>query len=327
MLQRDHVVLLIFHLALLTAIIFTRYTGLFYPLFSSAILVFVYKGKIKILYALTPLLLLWFIYINVSSTMYRIGKTRTFSAFSGWQTANNALHIIPYIDLKTATIRDPELRKIHLAALETTDSAYKALGITVAFMWDAQLPLKKYFIRYMDEYETGYMISWSKTSTYFNNYGHLLMIKYPLTYLRYFLIPNARIAIYPYNTEMLEESKTLSSQYLWFNKDSESYPSPRHDPFKKFYFPALPLLTCLLWIFLGVSLICLKIIFRKAMLNSLQKQVVIFSIMFLLAFTLFHIYAAPVAIRYLLGIHALQLVLIYISIFSIMKLSGNKNSA
>lgn len=304
--------IILFHLIVLFAIIEVRYTGLFYPLFSTVIIAYVYRKKVRIAFALLPLLILLYVYYSVSSGMYRKGKTRVFSAFSGWQSANNALHIIPYIDLKPGQIKDPELRRIHMAALETSDSVYIRQGITPAYMWDASLPLKKYFFRYMDQHLTGYMISWTKTSVSLDQYGKLLMIKYPGQYIRHFILPNAGIVFYPYNTEMLEEAIILKENNGWFVQNTSDYKAPENDLYKKYYFPVLPELVLALWICLALCLVYLGFNYKKYNLNPLQKESILFMLTFMLTYTAFHIYAAPAAIRYMLGIHALQLAMIYI---------------
>jgi hypothetical protein len=309
------------HMVVLFALIQVRYTGLFYPLFSVCALVYVYRKKLQVALAAIPLLILWYTYSHSKSEMIRVYKTDTFSAFSGWQTANNAFHIVPYIDLKIGNIRNPELKKIHLVALETPDSIYKQYGITDVYMWDATKPGKRYFLRYVEQHETHYLISWARASVYLNDYGRLLMIKYPVAYFRYFLLPNARLVFFPKWTEMLEQSELIEDKNNdWFTLNEDDTKEQKPDLFKQYYFPIMPALTFILWILVVASLVFFALRMKRYPVSKQQKSVILFMFAFLLAYVAFHIIAAPVAVRYLLGIHAIQLALIYIVVlFSIQK--------
>jgi len=317
MLYRNNFRIVLFHCLVLYFVLALRYTGLFYPVFSIAVIVFSFRKQWKVLLGLVPVLVVWFFYSNTRTQMRKIYKADIFSAFSGWSMANNALHIIPYTRLEPGHFRNPELRKIHLAVLETPDSVYTHRGITDAYMWDPEMPLKKYFSRYIEDHEGQYLSAWAQASIPMGEYGKVLILKYPFAFTRHFLLPNARLVFFPQGTEVLEHAELIKAKNNgWFALDEDDLEIPGSDPFKTYYFPAMPTLVFALWLMLGASLVILVTRFNG---NPVQKRTLLLMFCFLLAYLLFHIFAITVVVRYLLGIQALQVAFVYVALWFLMR--------
>jgi hypothetical protein len=301
------------HFITLFMLIQVRYSGLFYPVFSIAIFVFCYKKKPLIAVALSiiPILIGWQLYSSTKKKMNKIVNVEVFSGFSGWQLANNAMHIMPYIDLKPEDISDPELKRIHEYARALPDSVYIKNGITAGYIWDTEYPLKQYMYKTMEENSRFYLRAWVYSSIDFGRYGNMLIKKYPVEFAKYYLLPNIKESIYPSFSEALAYYTIVPPDNKWFVQKPETYVQPTNDVFNKSYAPLLPVITLVQWMIVFASLI-LGIVFRKKVtFTSLQRVIFWMLLLFGMAYMAFNIYATPFTVRYVLPIHALQIALIF----------------
>lgn len=129
-------------------------------------------------------------------TIHETGAA-TFSAFSGWQIANNALNMYPYIPVDTTGFPDAESKELSgyvKTYFETTGAALKdkTPAAVTDYMWIRQLPLHKYMDAIQRRETLSYFIAWHRVSVVFNRYGYFLVKKHPFAFGRYYLWPSAK---------------------------------------------------------------------------------------------------------------------------------------
>jgi hypothetical protein len=123
-----------------------------------------------------------------------------FSAFSGWQIANNALNIAPNIDMDTADLSSPQCRELARMVGAYFEKAGPALragphGLTTAYMWDRSLPLHQYlkvFRRTGGAGAAGYFIAWNRVAPVFTGFGYSIIRRHPAAFLHYYCWPSAK---------------------------------------------------------------------------------------------------------------------------------------
>jgi hypothetical protein len=138
-----------------------------------------------------------FVYINTQINYKKTG-TKTFTAFSGWQLANNAMHIVRHKDIDTTNISDKDVKHLitYSKAFFDTSKDYIPEYASSWYMWFYKSPLKQY----MNEYEGRskyYFRTWSALGPIYNKLGRTIILQNPGSYLRYFVLPNSKEYILP----------------------------------------------------------------------------------------------------------------------------------
>lgn len=192
LLNKPSIWIFIVHIFVMAFAIYIRYTALFYPLFSAVLLIYQYrkKGAYKLI-AVLPLVVMFIIYNNIKKEYKQEIGIDTFSGFSGWALANNAVSVIPYIDLKKEEIEDSELQLLHEICTYYPDSIYSHQMInSTSFMWEKELAGKQFFFKIMQNKDMAYVPGWAYASIKLKDYAVMLIKKYPGLYFKHFLWPN-----------------------------------------------------------------------------------------------------------------------------------------
>jgi hypothetical protein len=201
---------MVLQVILLSLIFFIRYNALYYPVVAAFAYLWAPKGLVFRLTGITGSIL-----IVVAGTTFTKEVTRVqtgapvFSAFSGWQMANNALHIVPYVPAETiGTSQDvtaspsPECRELAALVRQYFDSAGPLLrknapAVTTSYMWVKSSPLRQYFEIYKKRNNLPYFTAWNRVSTVFTQYGYFLVRRHPLAFIRYYCWPGAKEFLFP----------------------------------------------------------------------------------------------------------------------------------
>ena len=287
-----------------------RYAGWFYPIVTSIIILMYLRGYLKLIFII-PIAILFLLINNKTKETYKRYHVKTVSGFNGWQLANNAMHMLPYIDLAPESFKDENLVTLHRMTKTIDNSKYKKLGLTFDYMWNNDYPLKQFCFRKMHKEYIYFFDSWTKCGIIFNDYGKILIIKYPFEYLKHFILPNFISVFYKTNCEVLTTNTILNADNYWF-KDTE-YRSPLFDPYHTYLFPLMPIFVSILWVFYLGCTCYLHLNKMKNKLSNLQRQVIQFIQFFIVVFVVFYVIAAPITLRFLLGANALQLLILYIA--------------
>ncbi|HEV3413948.1 MAG TPA: hypothetical protein VG101_15820 [Puia sp.] len=191
---------------LLLMIFYTRYVALFYPIVAVISYCWLHRGWRFRLAAMAG---------SVMIVAAGVGYTReltwsetgapVFSAFSGWQIANNALNLYPRLPVDTAGL-PPETQSLAGYVNRYFNREGAALpqdppGATTAYMWEKKSPLHAYLDDYRransglrqrtDSARLPYFIAWNRVAPVFSRYGYFLLQRHPVAFARYYLWPSA----------------------------------------------------------------------------------------------------------------------------------------
>jgi len=186
---------------LLYLLIQTRFTALYYPLPSIVALVL---SRQKFWYwiggAFLFVCVTLFCIVSVERTTLAATGTKVFSAFGGWQWANNALHIYCHVRPHTTAL-PPEYAGLDSFVRNYFDTACPRRLLAPAstdYMWDADKPLMKYMNYYRDRYRLpGYFEAWTAVGPVYSGYGRYLARKHPVAFAQYYLWPGTKAYLVP----------------------------------------------------------------------------------------------------------------------------------
>jgi hypothetical protein len=183
--------------ALLIAVLFTiRYNAMFYPVISAIALLI---SRRSILWKLTgmalPLVLILLFVDHTKNSAYTLTGTRQFSIFGGWQLANNALYMYPFI---TEDGQPPAGCQEFDQEVKRFFEKYTAQAKTVSprdgafYIKFPDAPLKKYLRDHVDydKDSTNGIAAWGAVAPIYGSYGKFLILNHPVAFARHFLLPN-----------------------------------------------------------------------------------------------------------------------------------------
>jgi hypothetical protein len=289
-----------------------RYNALYYPLISC--LVFLMAKGASYLYRAAGILFTVFLigygYHSTRAKTEELTGADVFSGFSGWQLANNALYLSPFIHLEQEKFDDPDLQALHLYVREFVDSItpgsredVRQGKIGSAFLWDSRGPLKQYLFNYSRINRQPYLQSWYQLATLYGDYGKTLILDHPMTFCRHFLWPNACSFVMP-DAECLAKFHNLAipvprETAEWFGWDADNGESkPRCPGLQKVLIACYPLLHAVL-VLCGLFLPLGWLVVAKRYGSCREGSgLLLFWYLFFLLNIVFSIVAAPVVLRY-----------------------------
>jgi len=201
--------LIFIQLFVLVVLFKLRYNAIIFPVFT-ALAVVLSKQKLwsKILSIGAGFILIFILIQKTIQKTDELTGIKTFSAFSGWQLANNALHVLRYEKIDTATIEDEETKDVlryTQGFMDTSLYVQSFTNVTSDYMWNKQSPLKQYIYIYSAKnFYNSYFNTWTALGPVYNNFGKTVILKKPLSYIKHFVLPNTRAYFLPdleaYNT-------------------------------------------------------------------------------------------------------------------------------
>ncbi|GEO11687.1 hypothetical protein SAE01_41830 [Segetibacter aerophilus] len=160
--------------------------------------------------------------------------TKTFSAFSGWQLANDALHVMQHDQVDTNKIKDKEVKdfiRFTMHLFDTTKQTFPDSGATAVFMWHINSPLKKYMTVYPRR-SNYYFKTWNAVGPIYNNFGKAVILQNPGSYVKHFVVPNLKAYLFPplemYETYMEDHDTIAAVAQRYYHYKSNK--SPKHHP-------------------------------------------------------------------------------------------------
>jgi len=187
---------------LLVVIFYIRYNALCYPVIAAAAFLFTRKtAGFKIAGIASSVLTLVLGAMIVGQMTKEQTGVRVFSAFSGWQMANNALYVYPYVKVERDRLPSPECRELDSMVAAYFNASGPSRGghqpVDTWYMWDPGSPLKGYmFLRQRREH-VSYFTAWNRVGPVFSQYGFYLLSHHPLVFGREYVWPSARMFFYP----------------------------------------------------------------------------------------------------------------------------------
>lgn len=307
------------HLIALIFLVNVRYTGFIY-LIITILFVFItfYKKNIYIclFLSIAPILFVYNYYKTQKAKVYELTQVDTFSGFSGWQLANNALHCVPYVKLDTAKITDIEVRNFTKLVMQYDSSLILKKEPSAKFMWDTTMPLKRYCFSEIRRTQRHYLVVWNYLGqNVYSEFGSYVIKNHPISFFQHFLLPNLRSALYPTHDQIVGAfvCKGIPNNAMkdWFGIEDMTEVHSRTTILEKGSF-LIPISRLLLWIFVfGVFTIYIMI--RKR-ISWLPYQIAVFWVLFVFIsiYLAFSVYAGPFELRYTAPLHLIQLSFIYI---------------
>jgi hypothetical protein len=189
---------IVIQLLLLVILFKLRYNAIVFPVFMAIALFFSTQALWKkLISTAVSFLLIGILVANTAKKTEKFAGTRTFSAFSGWQLANNALHVLRTEKIDSAAIEDEEQRNIlkyMQGYFDTTTTRFDSSSVTAGYMWSNDSPLKGYLLdRYMrDNSYFSYFEAWTSLGPIYNQFGRAVILKKPFSYIQHFVIPNGK---------------------------------------------------------------------------------------------------------------------------------------
>lgn len=300
----------------------TRYIGLFYPVFSAAVLGWALWKRFRWLSlaaGLLPLLMLYFYRSSAIEKMKDEYGVETFSSFGGWQKANNGVAVLPYVKVDPNEITDPQIRAIHQLVRQFPDSFFKTEDIiATSFMWTRNYPGKQCLSQYIQQTGTPYMKAWAYMGTQMDVYGDFLQSHYRMEYFKHYIIPNFKNVFKVYDISDYREFNADANLKGFFTTGVDKY------EYKKEFFKPLTALRqiadSLAWILLIVSSLAGLFMLKKLNWSIEQKIIVAMLVLFVGAFSAASTIAAPINnFRYMMPVLYAQLFVPVLIISSIAK--------
>ncbi len=312
---------LILYFAAFAVALFTRYSGMFFAVVLLPLLCFVPRKSCRWISLIGTVVICVVFHQNICNNMQATIRHRQFSTgFDGWQLANNAMHVIPFIDVDAdEPPSDKRMREFHNvicthyrdSILQHTDSGHVA---TSFFMWSSQSPLKLYMFRYMQNARISYPVAWARLGGgLYSDYGKWLILHHPVEYCRYFLNNNIPYVFYPEYLEMIGGYLSVPSDNRevseWFGISPADMTRTVHPIYAKaprFLFPSIDLFF---WIVMVGAIAALLIRWKHWTMTRAQRLT--FWMILLIGFIYCGstAFASPITIRNWFPLQALKLAL------------------
>jgi len=201
--------------ALLYLLLQTRFTALYYPLPAMLALVLLrQKLWYKITGAALFIFVAFFCIFSVQRTTEAATGTKVFSAFGGWQWANNAMHIYCHVrpNAREMPARYAELDSFVRRYFDTACPRRLLAPASTDYMWDADKPLKQYMDYYQDSHHLrSYFVAWTAVGPIYSGYGRYLAQKYPVAFTQYYLWPSTKMYLLPSLEVMLSYNQGVDT--------------------------------------------------------------------------------------------------------------------
>ena len=303
--------MIVLHAVLLLACFTVRYNAIYYPLI--ALVVFIlsrqsWKYKVFGIGLAAGLVLVSILY--TSHTMQTVTGKRQFSAFGGWQLANNALYMYQHIPAKERGAIPARFGRLetmvreHMDTLKKVKFTHEDSVNTFFYLWNGNGPLIQYLVReYKKDSITPYFKRWASEGPLYADYALYLIRKYPWQFAQDFMLPNAaKYAVPP--TEFLGTYNMGGDSVQKLAKDWFNYKSQKvkeHDKKK----PSPILATEWYPVFSAVvNLLLILGLISMVVLNGVRWKEYGLPQLLCLVLTLwvlnggFSIFASPIVMRY-----------------------------
>jgi hypothetical protein len=303
---------IIWNAVLMILVMQVRFIALFYPLITVIAIFLTYFKTSKLrflsLSILQVALFLGVIFFTTWQTKKNIGVS-VLSGFSGWQKANNAMHVLPYINLKPEQIEDTAVRRMHAFILANNPPGFYPSkdSVVIFYLWSPMSPFKKYLNNLRNSGKGTYLHYWHLSSISFGAWADYIMKKYPGLYARHYLLPNFLLLFNLPNEALFYFPPYSEQMKKWFDC-KECDPTPRYTFVHDFLAATAPKSFNLLWLLLFFSVIALC--FRsKLNCTAQQYNMMLLVSFFCIIYAAMSVYASPIVLRYLLAIrHSLLLI-------------------
>lgn len=312
---------LLVHILLVLVCIELRYIALFYPFFSSGILLlFTRKNRVSligIVVFIAAFFLLQKMHIDYNKKRYGVP---VYTAFSGWTHTNNALYALPRINLNPKFIENPDIRQMHAFFKTYLDtSSFVVHQVGSGYLWDERSPMNVIRKKYADDLNLDYNTSWYYSAPYFHHYGVFIQRNFPYEYVMSYMVPNLKTLLHPELGEMGDYFTTpfFAPVVLEHYHLVESEVKPFRQIYKENINAGISKGYSILLLLFGVCSIVL--LFYAKRLNKEELTTALTLISFVVAFYGLTLYSSWFMFRYLLPVYPLMICTIYLVVMLFIK--------
>jgi protoporphyrinogen oxidase len=298
------------HALLLLACFTLRYNAIYYPVISLLVFLLARKSwKFKVAGIGLSLGLVLASFLFTSQKMEAVTGKRQFSAFGGWQLANNALYMYEHVPAKERTPVPAKFAKLeamvreHMDTLQRVKRSHEDSVNAYFYLWSGKAPLVSYLAKeYKKDSTTPYFKRWANEAPLYADYALYLIGKYPWEYAQTWMLPNAvKFAVPPaeflgtYNMGGDSVGKLAKD---WFNYKSQKVKDHNKKDAKIVATEWYPVLAAL------VNLIFLMGLIGMVVLGAIKKkeyglpQLLGVALLFWVLNCGFSIFASPIVLRY-----------------------------
>ena len=308
-LRRPSIRVITWQVIVLSLAFMVRYNALYYPIIAGVVLLLSRQPLRWKLAGITASIAVVMAFVLFTAGRYKeVAGIRSFSPFSGWQIANNAMYAYRFVgnkDLKTAPPRLEALDQIVRHYFDTTKDMKKhpeeMLIASTVYMWDPHSPLQKYMTnQYRHDSTTVMLKRWASMAPLYADYGAWIIRQYPLTFFKYYLWPNS-IKYYAPPSEFLEtynsnEDSVHPAGQQWFKWKSRKVTTAFKDN-KVAILDYAPILAGITNAAFLIGLFCVCFLKGLKYNSKLSPTLYLLGLLWLINFA-FSVFAAPITYRY-----------------------------
>lgn len=294
---------------LLLAAFTVRYNAIYYPLIATLTFLLSKKSwSFKLSGIVMGLVLVFASYFFTSTKMKEVSGHQQFSAFGGWQLANNALYMYEHIP---ASERQPPPAKFtrleamvrkHMDTLNKVPWTHSDTVDVRFYLWSSRGPLIQYMLQeWKKDSTTPYFKRWASEGPLYAEYGAYLIRKYPWAYLQNFVLSNTVKLIVPpiefigvYN---MGEDSVGQLAKNWFNYKSLRVSNQKKDAQVKIIQPSM-VFAALVNASLFLSCIGLLLFTGAIKTNKIFFRLFVVIMSFWLVNGGFSVLVSPITLRY-----------------------------
>jgi protoporphyrinogen oxidase len=191
--------IMVVHAVLLLACFTLRYNAIYYPLISAlAFSLSPQTWRRRLTGIGLGLVLLCGSFWYTSHKMKETTGQFQFSAFGGWQLANNALYMYEHIPASkrypppARFVKLETMVRQHMDTLKKVKLNHDDSANAFFYLWNGRGPLVQYMSRqYTKDSTTPYFKRWAAQGPLYLGYAKYLISSYPASFLANFMLPNA----------------------------------------------------------------------------------------------------------------------------------------
>jgi len=301
--------LIVLQAFLLLACFTLRYNAVYYPVIGAlAFLLSPQNWKLKAGGIALGAAVIFASFWYTSQKMQETTGHRQFSAFGGWQMANNALYMYEHIappDRGPVPLRFAKLEimvRQHMDTLKRVKLTREDSASSFFYLWNSRGPLMHYLEKeWAKDSTTPYFKRWAAEGPLYKDYALYLIQKYPLSFFQTFLLPNAiKFAVPPsefLGTYNMGSDSVSNLAKGWFNYKSLKVTNHNNKSSSIKLIEWYPVFAALINLLLLINLVGLLVLggLRKA--TGLPKVLILIVSLWLLNVG-FSIFASPIVLRY-----------------------------
>jgi protoporphyrinogen oxidase len=295
---------------LLLACFTVRYNAIYYPLIAALAFILSRQGwGRKVAGIGFGALLVVGSFAYTSNKMLEVTGKRQFSAFGGWQLANNALYMyehVPAAERGEVPARFAKLEGMvreHMDTLKRVKLTREDSLTSYFYLWNEKGPLIQYMEReWKKDTVTLAFKKWASEGPLYNDYAMYLIRKYPMVFASEFLLPNSvKYAVPPpeflsvYNMGGDSVGKLAKE---WFNYKTQKVKDHNSKNAQLGITRYYSYLGALINVFLLICVVGLAVFtgFRQG--NKGLYRLLFMAIFFWILNMGFSIFASPIVLRY-----------------------------